>query len=458
MYLILISMFDFGSSFIYDIPQSLAPVFKHRLGIESHQTMLLYSAYSFPNLFINLLGGLLTIKFGYKRCLQIYTCFVTAGQLIFCLGCSGNWYSLMVLGRVVQGCGAENLMITQYYSSHQTFEGSFIITAIGINQCFSYMANFFSYFSVPYVYMKTKSVSFTVYYSALAPLLSLICVFLFVYLKTAEERESKPNPNKSYNFQQSATDSESDELNPSVECSGLSLAIPEALKEDTGQEQKSNEELFDFRQFKWEDLKRFPTIFWYICLLPLTVGCAYFQFTNICTSLIKHKYHLSYSDSKNIPMLFPLTLMILLPLLSNSAQKYGRRGLYFVASTLVAIIAYILLLVSDEDDQWTKVPLMLLMGLFFALYSSVFWAAITEVLEPSLVNIGLAIANTFQNFSNFIYPILLSGLLRRITVESINMFLMLMTLILALGFLVTIKINHIDFYGSQLLIKPVKQE
>src|SRR3990167_6279629 len=46
----LISTFDFGASFIFDLPQSLAIAFDQQLQLDDSKCLLFYSAYSFPNL------------------------------------------------------------------------------------------------------------------------------------------------------------------------------------------------------------------------------------------------------------------------------------------------------------------------------------------------------------------------------------------------------------------------
>lgn len=501
----LISIFDFGSTYIYDIPSSLEWVFRSKLGLSSPQSLLLYSAYSLPNLVVNILGGLLILRLGYKKCLRIYSLCVTLGQVVFATGVSLQAYPIMLLGRFMVGCGAENLMITQYYSSHQTFDAGYVTFAIGINQCFTYLASFIGFYLVPYSYLVSDSLQFAVWSTTIAPAISLCGVLAFTYLKEIEDEEQKNSPAvasqetelkiemrptlsegleeetiaiRSLNSTKSSDLSEEYTPNqryksPSKEThdpelkahtttsnqiTDLEQSQPADLPECTTPESKipratPDDELFDIRTFQISDLEKFPTIFWYLCLLPLTVSCAYFQFTNICTSLIQTKFELEYSESKNIPTVFPLTLLILLPFLSKLAEKHGRRAFYLVASSLLGIATYVFLYICDEDDQWAKIPLMTMMGVFFSLYCCVFWSAITQVLPPSLVNIGLSITNTIQNLSNFIYPILMGSILSEITQTSLQTFLFVLAMLLCIGFLVTLKISHLDYYGKKQLYR-----
>ena len=500
----LISLFDFGSTYIYDIPSSLEWVFRSKLGLSSPQSLLLYSAYSLPNLVVNILGGLLILRLGYTRCLRIYSVCVTLGQVLFAVGVSSQAYPIMLLGRFMVGCGAENLMITQYYSSHQTFDAGYVTFAIGINQCFTYLASFVGFYLVPYSYLISESLEVAVWSTTLAPAISLCAVLVFTYVKDIEDQEQKnrevissqetelkidlrptvaegleeetraiksshsghsidtfeeytPNlrhksPNKEVQDPELMAITTTNGTNPGTQHSfDLTENTDCSTPDSKAANQPADEELFDIRTFQWTDLEKFPTIFWYLCLLPLTVSCAYFQFTNICTSLIQTKFELEYSESKNIPTVFPLTLLILLPFLSKLAEKHGRRAFYLVASSLLGIVTYVFLYICDEDDQWAKIPLMTMMGVFFALYCCVFWSAVTQVLPLPLVNIGLSIANTIQNLSNFIYPIFMGSILSQITQASLQTFLWVLTVLLSVGFLVTLKISQLDYAGKKHL-------
>ena len=124
-----------------------------------------------------------------------------------------------------------------------------------------------------------------------------------------------------------------------------------------------------------------------------------------------------------------------------------------MASSLLGTVTYVFLYISDEDDQWAKIPLMTMMGVFFALYCCVFWSAVTQVLPPPLVNIGLSIANTIQNLSNFMYPILMGSILTQITQASLQTFLSVLMILLAIGFFVTLKISQLDYYGKKQLYR-----
>lgn len=110
---IMISIFDFGSAFIYDLPQTLQKPLCSELEICESSSNYFYSAYAFPNMFVCLLGGYLIHRLGHKICVVIYSFFVMSGSITFTLGALYfKSFPVMMAGRVIQGVGAENLMIT----------------------------------------------------------------------------------------------------------------------------------------------------------------------------------------------------------------------------------------------------------------------------------------------------------------------------------------------------------
>jgi MFS family permease len=66
---------------------------------------MLYAIYSFPNVIIPLLGGVLIDKIG-ARVVFIITCaFCVAGQFICSAGAYQGYFWLMLVGRAVFGIG-----------------------------------------------------------------------------------------------------------------------------------------------------------------------------------------------------------------------------------------------------------------------------------------------------------------------------------------------------------------
>ncbi|KAI8893255.1 hypothetical protein BC833DRAFT_505626, partial [Globomyces pollinis-pini] len=95
----------------YDLPASLSTQLQAYLNTtyQDYQLKLglLYSIYSFPNVIIPLLGGIVLDKFGFKRILIISSFLVLLGQTLFGVGIDQKQFPLMLIGRFIFGVGAE---------------------------------------------------------------------------------------------------------------------------------------------------------------------------------------------------------------------------------------------------------------------------------------------------------------------------------------------------------------
>ena len=156
---------------------------------------------------------------------------------------------------------------------------------------------------------------------------------------------------------------------------------------------------------KLEDLGRFSFIFWVICVFMTTTNPAYFQFINQLNDMIQKKFHVDYNLASQLSMLVPATLMIFVPISSNFADRFGNKSWYFLASSIWGIGAFFILN-WVQGTQIVAVPILMNIGIFYSIFSAVIWSGGAQACPPDLVDIGLAIMNTFQSIATFIYPIL----------------------------------------------------
>ena len=73
---------------------------------------LLYSLYSFPNMLLPLIGGLLVDSFGAGRLTAVLSATVTAGAFVGLFGLYQQSWSLLFLGRIIFGA-LESLTVSQ---------------------------------------------------------------------------------------------------------------------------------------------------------------------------------------------------------------------------------------------------------------------------------------------------------------------------------------------------------
>ena len=79
--LLLISLAMMGNYYIYDSISPLADLLKTQLGFSDSNIGLLNAIYSFPNIIMVLIGGLLIDRIGTKRSVLIFTSFIMLGSV-----------------------------------------------------------------------------------------------------------------------------------------------------------------------------------------------------------------------------------------------------------------------------------------------------------------------------------------------------------------------------------------
>lgn len=101
----------FGNNYSFDNPQALQSQIMADLAISSPQYNLLYSAFSFPNIFLTLAGGFMIDLVGVRFGIFCFCTGVLVSQFVVALGGTFEVYWVMLMGRACFGVCSENLVI-----------------------------------------------------------------------------------------------------------------------------------------------------------------------------------------------------------------------------------------------------------------------------------------------------------------------------------------------------------
>lgn len=125
-----------GNYYCYDIPAALHTQMDDYFGnpndFETYFS-LLYTLYSVPNIILPFFGGYFVDVLGSRLCLIIFSCLISAGQILFAFGLSIKSWPLMFIGRIVYGFGGESLGVGNSALLSEWFKGSEIAFAFGLN-------------------------------------------------------------------------------------------------------------------------------------------------------------------------------------------------------------------------------------------------------------------------------------------------------------------------------------
>src|SRR5665647_1795793 len=86
--LLLISLAMMGNYYIYDSISPLADLLKEQLGFSDSNIGLLNAIYSFPNIIMVLIGGVIIDKIGTRKSVVIFTILIMIGAFVTAINLS----------------------------------------------------------------------------------------------------------------------------------------------------------------------------------------------------------------------------------------------------------------------------------------------------------------------------------------------------------------------------------
>lgn len=135
--LFLINLSQFSQYYCFDmvtvLHSTLKEKFKKLDGDFEYYYNLMYSVYSFPNIILPFLAGLVITKFG-NNCMLIFTTFlVTVGQIFFTIGILNENIIIVLVGRLLFGLGGESNGIPLNSLIIKWFDKSNSAFSLGLN-------------------------------------------------------------------------------------------------------------------------------------------------------------------------------------------------------------------------------------------------------------------------------------------------------------------------------------
>ena len=136
--LILSGFVLFGNYFAFDLPASLNSPLKDYLEMDyaTWQWTLntMYSSYSFPNMFLPVIGGHFIDHYDQKKVLIFLSFIICTGQTLVALGITFKMPWLMITGRFLFGVGGECISVSESAIITSWFKGKELGFALGMSK------------------------------------------------------------------------------------------------------------------------------------------------------------------------------------------------------------------------------------------------------------------------------------------------------------------------------------
>ncbi len=376
--LLLVSLGMFGNYYIYDSISPLADLLKTQLGFSDSNIGLLNAIYSFPNIIMVLIGGLIIDRIGTRTSVVIFTVLIMFGALITAL--TGNIY-LMATGRLVFGLGAESMIVAITTIIARWFKGKELSFAFGLNLTVARLGSFLALNSPSWGKGLYEYWQSPLWITVAGGVFALFCIIVYYVLDLYASKKY------------------------------------EMPKE--GQQDKIN----------FKEVFKFGKSFWFITALCVTFYSAMFPFQTFAIKFFQEAHGTSREVGGNLSSILTLAAMIFTPLFGLLADKIGKRSLLMMFGSLLIIPVYLMMayqfgkpdVMADGDfinlsfkffDIEAAIPIylilpMAMMGIAFSLVPAVMWPSVAIIVEPSRLGTAYGLMTMIQNIGLFGFNLLI---------------------------------------------------
>ena len=376
--LLLISLAMFGNYYIYDSISPLADLLKTQLDFSDANIGLLNAIYSFPNILMVLIGGIVIDKIGTRKSVFIFTVLIMIGALVTAL--KGD-IVVMAAGRLIFGLGAESMIVAITTIIARWFKGKELSFAFGLNLTVARLGSFLA-LNAPtwgkslYNYWQTP-----LWVTVGAGVFALVCIVVYYGIDVYAAKKYE---------------------------------LPKEGNQD---------------EIKFKEIFLFGKSFWYITALCVTFYSAMFPFQTFAIKFFQEAHGTTREVGGNLSSMLTLAAMIFTPLFGLLADKIGKRSLLMMFGSLLIVPVYLMMaykfgrpdVLGDGDfinismkffDIDAAIPIYLLlpmtmMGIAFSLVPAVMWPSVAIVVDESRLGTAYGLMTMIQNIGLFGFNIII---------------------------------------------------
>jgi MFS family permease len=342
--LMLLSIAMFGNYYAYDAIAPLADTLQNLLGFSDTQLGTLNAIYSFPNIFMVLIGGIIVDRIGTRLSTLIFASICLVGVVL--TAATSNFY-VMAAGRLIFGLGAETMIVGISTALGQWFVGRTLGFAFALNLSLGRAGSFAADMSPTWAkslydqgWQPPLMLAAAMFAIALA---GAVGYFAFEWLAARRYTLQRPVP-------------------------------PDKID--------------------WGELWRFDLSFWYIVGLCVTFYSVIFPFrSTFAIKYFQHAHDLTLEAASTINSYVFFAAIFATPLFGLLVDFIGRRSQLMAGGTLLLMIVFPVL-------AYTKLSLWVataLIGIAFSLVPAVMWPSIPYLVRANQLGTAYGLMFMLQN-------------------------------------------------------------
>jgi MFS family permease len=378
--LFFISLSMFGNYYIYDSISPVAVLLKQQLGFSNTDLGTLNAIYSFPNIFMVLIGGIIIDRIGTKKASLLFAALMMVGGFITAFKGS---FAMMVVGRLVFGLGAESMTVAITTAIARWFKGKKLSFAFGLYLFIARAGSFMALNSPSWGKSFYSNWQDPLWIAAFTGVISVVCLIIYWWMDKYAV----------YNYE-----------------------LPSEGKQD---------------KVVFGELFKFNRSFWYICILCLTFYSAIFPFQTFAVKFFHDVHGESEAVGGFLSSILTVTAMFMTPFFGFFIDRIGRRSLLMMLGSLLLIPVYLLITYKPDIApvlglaeqyhivlSWFNIDNvintnflipMMMMGISFSLIPAIMWPSVALIIEEKKLGTAYGLMTMIQNAGLFVFNLLIGG-------------------------------------------------
>jgi predicted MFS family arabinose efflux permease len=340
--LFFISMAMFGNYYVYDSISPLADLLEKQLGMADKNIGLLNGIYSFPNIIMVLIGGLVIDRLGTKRASFIFAALCLTGAAITSL--EGD-IVVMAAGRLVFGMGSESLIVAITTVIAKWFKGKELSLAFGLNLTVARLGTFAALNSPSWARSLYEHWQYPLFIAVGAAVISLLSVIVYFSLETRAEN-----------------------------------------KYDLGEREQVD-------KIEFRSIFRMNSSFWLITALCVTFYSAIFPFQTFAVKFFMQYHGLSREAAGFTSSIITFASMVGTPLFGYLIDRIGKRASLMMFGSVLLVPVYLMLIYTSLHPL---VP-MIMMGVAFSLIPAAMWPSVALIVRENRLGTAYGLMTMVQN-------------------------------------------------------------
>ena len=344
--LVVISLAMFGNYYVYDAISPLADLLRDQLGYSDSRIGTLNAIYSFPNIIMVLIGGIIIDRIGVKKGTLLFGALCFIGAVVTA---ATDRFVVMAAGRLIFGIGAESLIVSVTVGIARWFKGRELSFAFGVNLTIARLGSFLA--------LNSPTWARPAYENWQTPLLITVVFATFCVVGPLVYWVLEDRADKRYD-------------------------LGEAGETD---------------RVEWADLFSFGRSYMWVVLLCVTFYSAIFPFQTFAIKFFQDAHGATRESAGFLSSIITLFSMIMTPVFGLMVDRVGKRSLFMMAGSLLLVPVYLMM-------AYTSVPLvvpMAIMGIAFSLVPAVMWPSVAYLVDEAKLGTAYGLMTMIQNIGLF---------------------------------------------------------